>query len=86
MAKSCPYCGRELACIGGYYYPIYEECECERRAREQRQRESEERCRQIAAQRATCSHSWERRIQSGVGYEYCPKCGASRPTGGGSWF
>ncbi len=77
--KNCPYCGRELRCIGGYYHPIYEECECERRARELEQRESEERSRKIAAQRASCSHEWHTRIQDNYGYHYCPKCGATKP-------
>ncbi len=87
MSKNCPYCGRELACIGGYYYPIYEECACERRAREEANRKSEETSRKLAAKQASCSHSWQTRIQSGWGYEYCPKCGATRPRGGGSkWY
>ncbi len=28
---------------------------------------------------ATCSHEWVRRVQSGYGYHYCPKCGAEKP-------
>ena len=76
MSKSCPYCGRELRVIGGYYYPIFEECECEKRAREERQRESERRCQEIAAQRAACHHEWRYNVMDGVAVKFCPKCGA----------
>lgn len=82
MSKNCPYCGRELRIIGGYYHPIYEECECERRAREERQRESERRCREIAAQQAACRHEWQTAVMDGVAFDRCPKCGATRPCGG----
>lgn len=74
--NNCPYCGRELRIVGGYYYPIYEECACEKHAREQKQRESEERSREIAAQRASCSHEWHTNVMDGVAVRFCPKCGA----------
>ncbi len=73
MAK-CKYCGRERRCIGGYYYPVFEECSCGGYEREQR--ESEERSREIAAKRASCSHEWRYNVMDGVAVKYCPKCGA----------
>ena len=78
MAK-CQYCGRERRCIGGYYYPVYEECACERRAQKAAERKSEEYSRNLAEKQATCSHEWHTRIQDNYGYHYCPKCGATKP-------
>ena len=64
MSKNCPYCGRELRCIGGYYAPLFEECECEKRAREQALRESEEFRKRVlfSALPATTSGSFVRKI------------------------
>ena len=39
----------------------------------------------IQDRQATCLHEWRSRVQSGYGYEYCAKCGDTRPVGGGSW-
>lgn len=35
MTKKCLHCGRELQCIGGYFSPVFESCNCggEERAR-----------------------------------------------------
>ena len=90
----CRHCGFEatgMLDIRRFFegHASYATYEAERKNRvatsEAARKESENFYRKAAAQRATCSHSWEHRIQSGVGYEYCPKCGATRPTGGGSW-
>lgn len=87
MGKNCPYCGRELRCIGGYYAPLFEQCECEKRAREQALRESEEFRKRVWIQRATCHHEWELRTQDNYTYECCSKCGETRPIGGGDkWY
>ena len=91
----CRSCGFEVTGsikIGRYFggkasYATYvAEKEAEDAARKQALRDNEEACKRIAAQRASCSHSWERRIQDNYGYEYCPKCGATRPIGGGKWY
>lgn len=72
----CEYCGRTRRCVGGFYYPIFEECVCSG----ERRIEAAERERRIeAAERRaseTCDHNWVKRVQDGVGYYYCPRCGA----------
>lgn len=90
----CRHCGFEVTGslnISRYFegrasYSTYRvEKEAADREAERKRRESEEFSRNLAAQRAACHHEWHTRIQDNYGYEYCPKCGASRPTGGGHW-
>lgn len=80
---TCKYCGKELRCVGGYYYPVYETCSCGGAARESEK--NLRACEAIQARRKRCSHHWEKRTQCEYGYEVCTKCGATRPTGGGSF-
>lgn len=76
MTIRCPYCGRELKCIGGYYSPIFEECSCG--GRERAKEAARKRSREIAHEQETCHHEWTSCVQDGVGYFRCTKCGATR--------
>ncbi len=87
----CRHCGFEVTGsikISRYFggeasYATYvAEKEAEDKKQEAARRRSEEYSRNLAARRASCAHEWVTRIQSGVGYEYCPKCEATRPIGG----
>lgn len=28
MSDRCKFCGKTLRCIGGWHYPVYEQCDC----------------------------------------------------------
>lgn len=83
----CEYCGAERKCIGGWYYPIYGDCPngCHERERRKAVERLEVTSKRLREKQASCNHEWQTRIQDNYGYEYCPKCEATRPTGGGSW-
>lgn len=55
------------------------EKEAQRREQEAARRESEEFSRRLAEKQASCHHEWYTRIQDGVGYMYCSKCGKTQP-------
>lgn len=87
----CRHCGFEVTGMqdisrffgGQASYATYE-AERENRVAtsEAARKESERRSREIAAQRASCSHEWHTAVMDGVAFDRCPKCGATRPYGG----
>ncbi len=77
MTTRCPYCGRELQCIGGFYGPKFEECNCG--GKEKAWEASRRRCEELEHKCATCQHEWHYGVQDNVAYKYCPKCGDMRP-------
>lgn len=81
----CRHCGfevRGMTNISRYFegqasYATYvAEKEVKEAAAELARRESERHSREIAAQRASCSHEWRYNVMDGVGVRFCPKCGA----------
>ena len=81
----CRHCGFEatgMLDIRRFFegHASYATYEAEKKSRvatsEAARKESERRSREIAAQRASCSHEWRYNVMDGVGVRFCPKCGA----------